>query len=312
MEISASDIAQEFDLTLKGNSNAQVTDFGSLYKKGETCIQWAKNETYLAAIDQGTVVCNNKDYAQITARPEVCYLCTDKSQRLVFAKILTQYFSADPDLLFVNCVEDHRKNPTLRIAENVFIGANVSIGDGTIIHPNVVIYSNTKIGANCIIKTHVSIGTEGLGLEMDKETNTYFSFPQIGGVVMHDNVVIGPTSTIRRSALDDTIVGAGTQIGSMVNIGHNCIIGENCILTCNIVTSGSSKIGNNVFVGVGSMLRQGVKVGNDVTLGQGAVVTKNVPDTETWIGCPAQPIADYKAESNFIKAMISEAKDQTT
>jgi len=160
-----------------------------------------------------------------------------------------------------------------------------------------------------VIKTHVSLGTEGLGLELDKETDEFVKFPQLGGVILEDNVEIGPTSTVRRSALDDTIIMSGTKIGSLVNVGHNCIIGRNCILTCQIVTSGSSVIGNNVFMGVNSVVKNGVNIGNDVTIGQGAVVTKHVPDGKTFVGNPAEDIEDYKKWSALKKKLMSQYKD---
>lgn len=293
MASSLNTIAERFDLSIVGNSQIPIDAIGSLKKQERNSLFWVKNQANLSKVVKGCVVVSS-DLDIADTNDEITYLITDDKPRLVFAKIVHEFFSEETKEDFTNYVDVHRKNPNIDIKENVFIGKDVEIGDGTIIHPNVVIYSNTRIGKNCIIRTHVSIATEGLGLEMDPSVNEYIKFPQLGGVIIEDNVEIGPTSTIRRSALDDTIIKRGTKIGSLVNIGHNCIIGENCILTCQIVTSGSSTIGDNVFMGVNSLVKNGVNIGSNVTIGQGAVVTKNVPDDSTYIGSPAEPIDEYK------------------
>lgn len=288
MSFTSGQIAAEYGFELVGSENQTVDNVGSLKRRNRTSLLWAKGVQNLKEISEGTVICHRTDFGKILPIGDVCYLITDSSQRLAFAQVVTKFFLSQQPDEFVNCVDDHRKNPKLRIAENVFIGEDVSIGDGTVIHPNVVIYRNTKIGKNCLIKTHVSLGTEGLGLEMEPNTKQYFKFPQIGGVILEDDVEIGPTSTVRRSALDDTVIGKGTKIGSLVNIGHNCEIGQNCILTCNIILSGSSTIGDSVFMGVNSIVKQLVKIGDNATVGQGAVVTKDVPEGEVWVGNPAR------------------------
>jgi UDP-3-O-[3-hydroxymyristoyl] glucosamine N-acyltransferase len=287
--ISTDTLAKEFDLTIVGSSRL-ITNIGSLTRRNNTSLLWSKNADLLGKVVEGIVVCTKSHFDLISPHPNTSYLITDKSPRFIFAKIVAKHFNSAVEDDIINHLSEHKKNPKIKIAENVFIASNVEIGDGTIIHHGVVIHSNTIIGKNCIIKANASIGTEGLGLEMDSETNRFMKFPQIGGVIISDDVEIGPSSTIRRSALDATIIGKGTKIGALCNIGHNCIIGENCILTCNVVTSGSSVIQDNVFMGVGSLIKQGINVGKDVTLGIGAIVVKNVPDGETWVGNPAKCI----------------------
>ena len=164
------------------------------------------------------------------------------------------------------------------------------MGEGCIIHDNVSIYPNTVIGKKCVIKSFASIGTEGLGQEFDSSINSYVKFPQVGGVQIGDDVEIGPYSTIRRSALGSTTVNHGTKIGSYCNIGHNCDIGKNCLLTSNVIIAGSSSIEDNVFMGIGALIRNKVKVSKNSTIGLGAVVVKNVPENETWVGNPAKKL----------------------
>lgn len=290
INLNSNDIAIEFGLENQSNLSYKIAQPGSKFVINEECILWAKNIDFLQKINIGTVICRKSDFNSIIPNPKVSYLTTEQSPRLVFAKVLTKYFNISAEEEIINYVEEHRKNKSIQIADYVFIGKDVEIGPGTIIHPGVAIYSRTKIGSNCVIKANCSIATEGLGLEMDPETNVYFKFPQIGGVILEDNIEIGPSSTVRRSALDNTIIKSGCKIGALVNIGHNCIIGNNCILSCQNVTSGSSVLGENVFMGVGSVIKVGVNVGNNVIIGLGAVVTKHIPDNETWMGNPAKKL----------------------
>lgn len=290
MDLTVQKIAVEFDLELFGSDQAIITNVGSTKRSNNGSLLWAKTDKHLRNTKIGTVLCNADHFDQIDRNSNVNYLVTKSSPRLIFAKIVSQYFSRDDKTDFENFVDDHRKESSLTIGNNVFIGRNVVIGKGTKIHHNVVINSNSRIGENCIIYPNTTIGTEGLGLEMDPDTGRYFKFPQIGGVLIENEVEIGPHTTIRRSALDNTIIKSGTKIGSLCNIGHNCIIGNNCILTSNVILSGSSKVGDGVFMGVSSTVKQGINIDDGSTVGQGAVVVKNVPAKETWVGNPAKKI----------------------
>ncbi len=284
--LNLTEIAKAFDLTIVGDSSYEVQSATSLKDQYIGGICWIKDEEYLDQAAKGAFLVSAS--LNVSAKEGLNFLVTKESPRLVFAKILKAYFNPTYDFYLKNEVEKHRLNPDITIGDNAFIGTNVTIGKGTVIFPNVVIEANTVVGENCVIKSHVSLGTEGLGLELNPETGLLEKFPQIGNVELEDYVEIGPNSTVRRGALMTTIVRRGTKIGSMTNVGHNCDIGENCILTSAIVISGSSVVGNNVFIGVNSALRNGVSVGNDVMVGMGSIVVKNVPDGATVFGNPAK------------------------
>lgn len=284
--IKCSEICSLFNLKLIGE-DISVTEIATTDYCSDSSIGWIKSESFFQKILKGVLICRKSDLENIVLNNNLTYLVTEASPRLAFSKVINHFYPQSITTDFDNRVEVHKKNKTLKIGENVFIADNVAIGDNSIIHHNVSIYSNTTIGENCVIQSNASIGTEGLGLDLDTETNLLVKFPQLGGVILEDFVEIGPNTTIRRAALKNTIIRRGTKIGALCNIGHNSVIGENCILTCNVVTSGSSIIGNNVFMGVGSILKQGVVVSNDVIVGQGSVVLKNIPEGETWVGNPA-------------------------
>ena len=276
-------------LNIKSNNSSVIHSVTNQSDDGSLRLSWAKDELNLKKIISGAVICNRETFNKIEPVKDVEYLIVD-NPRLAFAIVVNEFFSDFIPDYFTNLHSIHRGNEKVRIGSNVFIGKNVVLGEGCIIHDNVSIYPNSFIGKNCVIKSFASIGTEGLGQEFDSRINAYVKFPQIGGVEIGDNVEIGPYSTIRRSALGTTTINHGTKIGSYCNIGHNCDIGKNCLLTSNVIIAGSSSIEDDVYIGIGALIRNKVKVAKNATIGLGAVVIRNVPKNETWVGNPAKKI----------------------
>lgn len=283
-------IASKYSLSHNGKVK-DITDFGSLKKQKDSTILWTKSEELFLKVTKGILLAP-KGFSQLELNSDVTYLFCEKSPRLIFAKVLNDFFKSSFLDDFTNFVEEHKKNTKIKIGENCFIGANVKIGDGTEILHNSSIFSNTTIGENCHINANCSVSTPGLGFEYDGDE--IIKFPQFGGVQIGNNVEIGPNSTVRRGALDNTIIGNGTKIGSLSNIGHNCVIGEQCILTCQIVLGGSSAIGNRVFMGINSSTKNKVTIGDDVTIGMGAVVISNIDHKSVAVGIPAKVISNKK------------------
>lgn len=277
-------ISNTYSLNHVGNKQ-EVSSFGSLEKEEKGILLWTKSKDLFLKVKKGVLLAP-QSFSNLKLEDEVTYLFCEKSPRLIFAKSLNDFFKKNHLDDFKNCIDLHRNNSKIKIGENVFIGENVTIGDGTQILHNTSIFSNTVIGENCLINVNSSISTPGLGFEYDGDE--IVKFPQFGGVVIGDNVEIGPNTTIRRGALDDTLIGDGTKIGSLSNIGHNCKLGVQCILTCQITLGGSTVVGDRVFMGINSSTKNKVAIGNDVTVGMGAVVVKDVPDGKLAIGLPAK------------------------
>ncbi len=284
--IDVKEIAEAFGLKIVGDENQFVERATAIDNQVEHGITWVKNEKWISQVKSGVVLMHESLFTK--SDPAVTYLLTPADPKLTFSLILKKYFTPPVDYYLKNCVDKHSGNSRLTIADHVFIGQNVTIGDGTIIFPHVFIEANSVIGEKCIIKSHVSIGTEGMGLEFNPENGLLEKFPQIGNTVLEDFVEIGPHSTVRRGALKTTRIGRGSKIGSMTNIGHNCEVGTNCIFTAGIVVSGSSKIGNDVFIGVNACIRNAVNIGDRAEVGMGSVVVKDVPAESTVIGNPAK------------------------
>lgn len=180
------------------------------------------------------------------------------------------------------------------IGVHCVIGENVEIGENTIIHSNVTIYDRVKIGDNVIIHSGTVIGSDGFGYIFHQ--GEYHKFPQIGNVVIENNVEIGSNVSIDRGALDSTVIGQGTKIDNLVQIAHNVKIGKNCVLAAQVGVSGSSVIEDNVVVGgqVGIAdhvkLETGSIIGAQAGIPTGKIIRKGLT---VW-GTPARPINDFK------------------
>ena len=129
------------------------------------------------------------------------------------------------------------------------IGPSVKVGRDCKIYPNVTIYSGTILGDRVIVHAGAVLGSDGFGYVRDSASGRYEKFPQVGRLVIEDDVEIGANSTIDRGALDETRIGRGTKIDNLVHIGHNCRIGENVVIAAQAGLSGSIVIENNVVLG---------------------------------------------------------------
>jgi len=199
------------------------------------------------------------------------------------------------------------KNGT-RIDEGAVIGAGVTIGSDCEVYPNVTIYAGTNLGDRVIVHAGAVLGSDGFGYVRDRETGHYEKFPQVGRLVIEDDVEIGANSTIDRGATRDTIIGEGTKIDNLVQIGHNVSIGRHCLIVSQVGISGS------VTVGDFAVLAGQVGVADHLTIGEGAVlgaragVMSNVPAGGRWGGFPAEPAIDWKRGQAIVRRLVKRKK----
>jgi len=163
--------------------------------------------------------------------------------------------------------------------------------DEPMIHPTAVVYPCVELGKNVRIGPYAVIGAPGFGF-VRKPDGDWLRFPQLGKVIICDNVEIGAQTTIDRGALSDTVIGRDVKINESVHIAHNVQIGEHTVITANVNISGSSKIGANVWIAPGAILRDHSVVGDNALVGMGSVVTKPIPANEIWCGNPARKLSD--------------------
>ena len=171
-----------------------------------------------------------------------------------------------------------------KIFPNVYIGANVKIGKDALIYPNVVIRENTIIGDRVILQPGVIIGGDGFGFAAVDGKNQ--KIPQIGIVVLGDDVEIGANTTVDRATVDATRIGSGTKIDNLVQIAHNVQLGDNCIVVAQTGIAGSTKVGNNTTIGAQVGIAGHLEIGSNVLVASQAGITNNVADGEKVGGNP--------------------------
>lgn len=244
------------------------------------------------------------------------------------SQVVTRWFAKRPLLKGIS--PQASLAPTVRLGENVAVGAFATLGDGvtvgdnavifqgvsveagssigeqTIIYPNVVIYDGTVIGSRCVIHGNSVIGSDGFGFATSG--GRHHKIPQLGIVRIEDDVEIGAGTTIDRAAFGETIIGEGTKIDNQVQIGHNVKIGKHCLLVSQVGIAGSTELGNHVAVGGQSGLSGHLKIGNDVQIGGGSAVVADTPDGSKVMGYPALPFRQFARREITLKRLLEKKK----
>lgn len=243
--------------------------------------------------------------------------------KLAFAKVAKKlhkyerrYFGAENSVIAESAdVRTVEVGSFVTIGENSFIAEGCEIGDGvrigrnviikrfTILYPNCVIYDNVEIGSHCIIHAGTVIGAEGFGYVRD-ENGDYHQFPQIGSVVIEDNVEIGANSCVDRGSLGETRIGEGTKIDNLVQIAHNVQIGKRVVIAAQTGISGSTVIeddcviGGQVGMGDHARVMSGAIIGSQAGVLPGKIVRPGI-----WWGTPVQPLDEYKRQNAHVKGL---------
>ncbi|MCO6185996.1 UDP-3-O-(3-hydroxymyristoyl)glucosamine N-acyltransferase [Rhizobium sp. L1K21] len=220
-------------------------------------------------------------------------------------------------------------HPSAKLENNIVvepfavIGADVSIGAGSHIGVGATIGQSVSIGRNCTIASGASIrccilgdnviihdgariGLDGFGYAPGSAG--MLKLPQIGRVIIQDNVEIGANTTIDRGAMDDTVIGAGTKIDNLVQIGHNVKVGMHCAFAAKVGIAGSTVIGNGVQIGGAAGLNGHIRIGDGVQIAGLSGVAADIPAGEVYGGLPARPIKDFLRETAEILARANGRK----
>jgi UDP-3-O-[3-hydroxymyristoyl] glucosamine N-acyltransferase len=166
------------------------------------------------------------------------------------------------------------------VGANSVIGDNVQIGEKSIIDANCTIYYGCKIGKNCHVFSGAVIGADGFGYA--PQDNQWVKIPQIGRVIIADNVDIGANTSIDRGALDDTIIGTGAKLDNQIQIGHNCVIGDHTVIAGCVGIAGSAKIGKHCRIGGAAMILGHLEVADGVTISPGTMITRSIHQQDTY------------------------------
>jgi len=179
------------------------------------------------------------------------------------------------------------------IYPNVYLGDNVKIGKNTIIHPSVSIYDSCSLGDYCIIHAGVVIGSDGFGFAPD-ENGAYQKVPQIGNVLIEDNVEIGANTTIDRATIGSTVIRKGVKIDNLCQLAHNVEVGENTAIAAQVGIAGSAKIGKRVMIGGQAGISGHLHIADDTKIVAQSGVPSTIKKAVTLMGSPSFPIDDFK------------------
>jgi UDP-3-O-[3-hydroxymyristoyl] glucosamine N-acyltransferase len=243
-------------------------------------------------------------------RDDISYIETDEPNKAFF-KLISRFFT--PDFPLVGVDPSAFIHPTVKTGKNFAAGKNVVVGEGCVIGDNVKIFHNTvilnnveigdgtllfqnisirekcKIGARCIIHPGTVIGSDGFGYDQDAD-GVFNKIPQIGNVVIEDDVEIGSNVSIDRASLGSTLIKKGTKIDNLSQIAHNVTIGENTIISSQVGISGSTKIGNNCFILGQVGLTGHIEIADNVILIAQSGVSKSILKPGTYFGSPSKEI----------------------
>jgi UDP-3-O-[3-hydroxymyristoyl] glucosamine N-acyltransferase len=313
MPFTAAEIAVKVDGQVVGDPSLVLRAFAPADRAQPGDLTFAENESYFARAEQSlaSAIMVDGNFHSTTK-----VLIRVPNARIAFARVLPLFFpepvypaGIHPTAVVHGSAVVH---PTAHVGPNCVLGENVRVGARSVLQggnhignqcllgedvnlfPNVVLYPRTELGNRVRLHAGVVIGADGFGYVLD--CGSQRKVPQIGNVIIRDDVEIGANSTVDRGALGPTVIGRGSKIDNLVQIGHNCVLGEHCLLVAQVGVAGSSRLGNYVILGGQAGIAGHLKIGNRVSVGAQAGVMNSIPDGEKWFGSPAGPDRTIKRQ----------------
>jgi len=310
MKINADRIALLIRGKVEGDGNTAVSSFGKIEeaKPGQLAfLANPKYEDFLYTTNASIIIIND---AQELKQPVSATLIRVPDAYLAFASLLQKYQAMIQEQL-TGIQQPSFIDPSACLGENVFVGAftyigenanignnvklfpgvyignDTTIGDDSILHPGVKIYFGCVIGKQVTIHAGTVVGGDGFGFA-PQDDGTYQKVPQIGNVVVEDNVEIGSNSTIDRATVGSTIIRSGTKLDNLIQIAHNVEVGNNTVIAAQAGISGSTKIGSNVMIGGQAGIVGHLQLADGVKVNAQSGVSKSIKQKNTAVtGSPA-------------------------
>jgi UDP-3-O-[3-hydroxymyristoyl] glucosamine N-acyltransferase len=314
MKITAEQIAGILEGEVRGNPKAEVSKLSKIEEGIEGSLTFLANPKYVNYIyeTKATITIVNKTFEpenQITTT-----LIKVEDAYKSFSKLLEFYNQIKYNKIgievpsFLSNTAKHGENfylgafsyigdnviigNNVKIYPNSFVGDNVVIGDNTMIFSGAKIYSESIIGNDCTIHSGVVIGADGFGFAPN-ENGEYSKVPQIGNVIIEDNVDIGSCTTIDRATLGSTIIRKGVKLDNQIQIAHNVEIGKNTVIASQTGIAGSTKIGENCMIGGQVGIVGHITIGNRVRIQAQSGISRSLKDDEVVQGSPALGYSDF-------------------
>jgi UDP-3-O-[3-hydroxymyristoyl] glucosamine N-acyltransferase len=315
MPATLRELADEFSCRLHGEPDRVVTRVGTLSGAGPDAVSFLANPLYraqLASTRAGAVVLAEKDRQGC---PTACLV--HERPYATYARIAARLHPPPMSAAGVHpsavIAASARVAPSAEIGPNAVIGVGCEIGDAAVVGPGCVLGTNVAIGAatrlvarvavldgvrmgaRCIVHAGAVIGADGFGFA--PEGGQWVKIPQVGSVVIGDDVEIGANTTIDRGTIDDTVIEDGVKLDNLVQIAHNVRIGAHTVMAGTSAVAGSTKIGKRCIIAGGAAVINSIKVCDDVTLTVRAVVTKNIDKPGVYSGLfPAEEAGQWRRD----------------
>jgi UDP-3-O-[3-hydroxymyristoyl] glucosamine N-acyltransferase len=318
MEFSAAQIAGILGGDVVGNPDALVSGLSKIEEGVQGTLSFLANMKYEEFLYStgASIVIVNRTFEPAKSLPEGVTLVKVDDAYSCFAKLLdvyNQHIQKQPGIEQPSFVADNAQvgefpyigafayissgakiGARAKIYPHVYIGDNVVIGDDVVLHPGVRIYRDCKIGNNCIVHAGTVIGADGFGFAPDAEGN-FQKVPQIGNVVIEDDVEIGANCTIDRATLGSTIIRKGAKIDNLVQIAHNVEVGKNSAMAAQVGIAGSTKIGERVMIGGQAGISGHIRIADDTKIVAQSGIPGSVKQSgQVLMGSPGIPMDDFK------------------
>ena len=343
MEFSSKQIAEYIQGVIEGDENATVHTFAKIEEGIPGAISFLSNPKYTHYIydTQSSIVLVNKDFAP-EKEVKATLIRVDNAYESL-AKLLNLYEMSKPKKTGVDPLAYIA--PTAKIGQNVYIAPfacvadGAEVGDNTVLHPHATVGTSAKVGSDCILYPHATvyhdcrvgnhcilhagsvIGADGFGFAPSPEG--YEKIPQIGIVILEDNVEVGANTCIDRATMGATIIRKGVKLDNLIQIAHNVEVGSHTVMASQVGIAGSTKVGEWCMFGGQTGLAGHIKIGNKVNLGAQSGVPGSIKDGQNLIGTPPMELKAYFKSSavfrklpdmyhelNSLKKEIEELKKQ--
>lgn len=320
MTFSAQQIADFLQGEVVGNPDVMVDDFAKIEEGKPRTITFLANPKYIHHIydTQSDIVLVNNDF--VPDKPIKATLIKVANAYAALASLLemankgkiqkkgisSMSYAANSaklgENLYIGAYAVIDENAVIgdhcKIYPQVYIGDNVKIGNNTIIYSGAKIYNDCVIGDNCIIHSGVVIGADGFGFS--RQTDGYHKIPQMGNVVIEDDVEIGANTTIDRAVMGSTVIHRGVKLDNLIQIAHNCEVGKDTVMAAQAGIAGSTKIGDECVLGGQVGIGGHISIGNGVQIGAQSGIISNTKEGSEIMGSPAIPVKNFFRSSIII------------